>query len=345
MGQQKHQILVLEGSDGTGKTTLAKRICEETGAHYMHLTYRWKDRMAFYHMAEFERALKRSEHQPVVIDRWYPSELIYAKAYRGRTAWPYMYRMLDRVALKHQVGFIMCLPSDKAGYLADYERLKGEREEMYDSGMDRVYNASAWWWSMVKHRPDWKRFDRFDTSLFGQAIPTFNFDPDLPSFIMDTKDRRFAGNPYADTLFVGDRSNQKTRRLMWPFVDIGFSSAWITETFAEMGVPENKIGWLNMYNELGELQWTAEELAWFTKAHSKRARPAKIYAMGHQAEVGLQRLGLLRPEYPTNRIAHPQWFNRFHHHDKSPDMLYHLFKNAGLLEDPHAKARANLGIS
>ena len=40
-----YPIIVLEGPDGSGKTTLARHLVELLGAEYLHLTYRWPTKM------------------------------------------------------------------------------------------------------------------------------------------------------------------------------------------------------------------------------------------------------------------------------------------------------------
>lgn len=123
-------IIVLDGPDGTGKTTLAHEICKQTGAKYLHLTYRWKDKIFDYHTAAIRWAARQT--CPVVIDRWWPSEAIYAKAFRGGSTWPLQGRMCERVAKKFGVVYVFCLPDDIQSAVANHAELKQHREEMYD---------------------------------------------------------------------------------------------------------------------------------------------------------------------------------------------------------------------
>lgn len=76
-------IYILEGPDGTGKSTLANALQEKTKGHLMHLTFNKHWDMKAYYMAAYKAALELSEYQDVIIDRWIPSEIIYGHVFRG----------------------------------------------------------------------------------------------------------------------------------------------------------------------------------------------------------------------------------------------------------------------
>ena len=62
-------LIVIDGCDGTGKTTLAEAICKRYDGVYIHNTYRWPQKMPLYHTAALHRALKIARTKLVVIDR------------------------------------------------------------------------------------------------------------------------------------------------------------------------------------------------------------------------------------------------------------------------------------
>jgi DNA polymerase III delta prime subunit len=162
--KSNHPIIVIEGPDGTGKTTLSDALREELGARYIHLTYRWKDKMHLYHLAALRTAAILAKTSPVVIDRWWPSEIAYADAYRGGSKYAKYFMRLDYAATQMGVFYVMCLPSDRERYLKHYNVLKGKRTEMYDEGMERVYDnfLEIWRWTF-KYRPNAYRYDFFES--------------------------------------------------------------------------------------------------------------------------------------------------------------------------------------
>ncbi|HEX9430804.1 MAG TPA: hypothetical protein VF944_10545, partial [Candidatus Bathyarchaeia archaeon] len=127
--------------DGAGKTTLSHEMQDLLGARYIHLTYRWKEKMHLYHFAAIRVAAHLAQHNPVIIDRWWPSELIYAEAYRGGSKVAKHFPLFEHVANKLGVVFVMCLPEDRERYLTHYNELKQRRVEMYDEGLNRVYDG------------------------------------------------------------------------------------------------------------------------------------------------------------------------------------------------------------
>lgn len=255
MRTQQHPIIVLDGPDGAGKTTLANEIARQSGGRVIHLTYRFKDKMPSYHTAALELALRYSEHQTVVLDRWWPSQTCYASAYRGGSEWPMMDRLLDRVALKHRLIYCICLPQDKNRLVAEFNHLKGQREEMYDEGMDRVYDAyDQLWWTYFANRHDAVRYDRFEAerkeTLEAEAwllIDSANRRLRATwTEALNIEQRNVAGNLYTPkVVLVGERSNPKSRRNVWPFFEHANSSLWLAEALTHAGIREFDLAWAN----------------------------------------------------------------------------------------------------
>lgn len=304
-----HPIFVIEGPDAAGKTTLAKALCEKLGAKYLHLTYRWPDHMYLYHWAALEQCLKYAAKGPVVLDRWWASELVYAAAFRGGTRWPWMHKMLDRVGLKHRVFYILAQPSNRSAYIDHFNRLKGERLEMYDS-MAKVYDLFRDWHHTMKGRMDFMPYDFMrdaksseDFALTIEHIiqAAYDWHCHQSSFALDVGDRRAAGQLVCpDVLLVGDRSNQKTRRPVWPFFDLGHSSDWLTAALHRAGIPEYKLAWVNARDTNGKRQITRQMV--------EDICPKRIIPMGVEPQQIVRELGF----DPDWTLAHPQWYRRFH---------------------------------
>lgn len=126
-------LVVLEGPDGGGKTTLARELVERYNAYYIHL--RWSPTIDIwkYQTAALRLAQKLVPHRLIVIDRHWISECIYGKAYRQRAVFEEFAsaRCLDRVVRKLGGVYVLCMPSTSE-VVEHHRKLKGEREEMYD---------------------------------------------------------------------------------------------------------------------------------------------------------------------------------------------------------------------
>lgn len=132
-------LIILEGPDGSGKTTLAEYLVKHHQAHYMHLTYDKSWNMFDYMTEHLTAAINMLEQgHLVIIDRHWMSEEIYAKVFRGGSPWPYMGRLFDRIILKYSGTYVLCIPGDLRAYLKAYNDLKESRIEMYDT-MESVY--------------------------------------------------------------------------------------------------------------------------------------------------------------------------------------------------------------
>ena len=239
-------IIILDGPDGTGKTTLAERMCTQLNAEYLHLTYRWKERIFDYHTAAIRYAARK--RRPIVIDRWWPSEAVYAKAFRGGSDWPLQGRMCDRVAKKFGVIYVYCLPDDVQSAVANHAELKQHREEMYDD-IEAVADLYLKLWDgdsthenknqyidqvirnggMTTH-PDTMKYtisewghcmDLFIERVWAMSKAWRGMQ--LPDLLKYDNWNMLGHAACADYLIVGERVNPKFRELYWPFYDYGLS--------------------------------------------------------------------------------------------------------------------------
>ena len=166
-------IVILEGPDGVGKTTLANTFKEiyKKKVYYMHL--RVHKYMKLWHTASARLAMKKhKEDRLVLLDRHWPSEQCYSYIFREGPSYDPtdLYYDLKEVGTK----YIWCLPSDlnkvKENHIKNRER---RREEYYniEKVIDLYY---AHWYgittgkrdflgylSPLRNRPDFIRYDMF----------------------------------------------------------------------------------------------------------------------------------------------------------------------------------------
>jgi hypothetical protein len=278
-------IFVLEGPDGVGKTTLGQFMAKKLDAKYLHLGYRWPDKMFEYHTAALRWAIRQKKD--VIIDRWWPSEALYAAEYRNGSQWPMMGRMMDRVARKHAFMYIYCLPTDLVDYSKKFSELKELRPEMYDdttgvakryrdlffgnkahvcddnytdfltrSGgvyhrQDHIHYTIETWGDKLDMFTEWA-VERANTWRLSQFQPAL--DPNNPNLLGHAATAQY--------LFVGDQVNPKFRNMAWPFYDYGHSSLYLTEALHRVPASEELFMWANAYNADGSPNELVNKLLW-----------------------------------------------------------------------------------
>jgi thymidylate kinase len=311
-------LIVIDGCDGTGKTTLAEAICQRFGGVYLHNTYRWPTKMPLYHTAALHRALKLARQQLVVIDRLWMSEAIYADVYRKGSPWPHMGRLMDRMIRK--VGGVYVLAQSPANHEEKYEQLKTERHEMYDNvddvrtrfqqlfeggynGHDRDYVHQLSVFGMRK-RDDVMPY-RYD--IEGRDL---NVYLDMLYSVLESRwmkqyepalhlhTQNFAGHLHeANIIFVGDKANSKMRAVKWPFYDFGNCSKFFAGCLHDLVFDETKAVYVNAHDGNGPLYVN----------DCLRAKPyMKVICLGNDAYDTMS--SFTRRAY---KVMHPSFAKRF----------------------------------
>jgi len=118
--------LIIEGSDGTGKTTVAKRIAEQIGAHYIHAGAPTAGSIE----DEYLAPLLDLGDGPVVIDRWQLGEWIWPDLFERESLyqdWEHLVTTCDNLA---RLGYTMWVvhrkPLEMAGSLVERGEKPGE---------------------------------------------------------------------------------------------------------------------------------------------------------------------------------------------------------------------------
>ena len=246
-------IIVLDGPDGVGKTTLAHKMCERFQAKYLHLTYRWKDRIFDYHTAAIRYAAR--QNKPIVIDRWWPSEAVYAKNYRQRSEWPLQGRLCDRIAKKFGVIYVYCLPESVESAVQNHAKLRDKREEMYDdiSGVAELYLKL--WHGESTHLDDGQYIDQlirtggikdfpdvidYSIAKWGNSMDLFiervyelskSWREQQYSPVLEYSNWGITGHAaHSKYIIVGDDFSKQYREMRWPFYYLTGYDWWTQET-------------------------------------------------------------------------------------------------------------------
>lgn len=329
-------VVILEGPDGAGKTTLANYLAQHHGAVVLHQGYRFRNQIFTYHTAVLMKAAKLAqEGRLVVLDRLWLSEAIYAQVYRNGSQWPHQGRLVDRILLSLGALTVFCLPGrDGEGPEAAVRRHMENpgRPELYPKveqavEVARLYKETYWGERDPQLKP-WTNPPGWDyrgqEAMAGgmvtrQDAMLYNWhtwEGLLGSWVDSALARLFelqprsmargltgnSANPRA--LFVGDQLNAKGRLCHlppWPFYDYGNSSLYLARACHEAHLDEVKCAWVN--------SWTPGDSLRERRLYSelKRLNPAVIVALGEKAADRLRALG-----HPaTVELPHPQWGNRF----------------------------------
>lgn len=162
-------IYLVEGADGTGKTTLAKAIEKHVEGTVIHSGLRSRETVEEYHRRIYTAALWLDAHGvPVVLDRWAPSEHVYGAVFRGGAAYNTDALMMGQMFMESAACLIYCRNDDAA---ANHRRNAEVRDEYHGDITEVVaeyerYVADRDW--------GWLTYDYSKASLnrFLKELPT-----------------------------------------------------------------------------------------------------------------------------------------------------------------------------
>lgn len=121
------KLYILEGADGTGKSTLANAIAEETKGHVLHCSYDKTWNIEDYHCLVMKSAKELVNYQSVVIDRWAPSEYVYGHVFRGKPS--YDTSLIIEKFISKDMVWIYCKSDDA---VENHKKNINIRDEMFD---------------------------------------------------------------------------------------------------------------------------------------------------------------------------------------------------------------------
>lgn len=323
-------IILLEGADATGKTSLANHIVSQfPNAEYLHLGKpntgnAWSD-----HKNALLLAISRvRQGKLMVIDRLWLSEAIYGAVYRDGSEYPFTARHLDRLMYRFGALRIICAPP--VDYVVQsHKRMVQEREELYTDRMYEVAKRYLDVWEGVEFVKDeaeysgrgyleqlsmkggvadkigWYKYDvttdgtnmdHYVSYLKHQLSENLRL---LPAFYEDTDNMTGWARRQAVVL-VGDRSSSPESH--WPFLANSGSSLYLAKMLHRLEADESRVCFVNANGPSGGM----------ILRHG-RLGCGRIIALGRAAEQALEREKIV---YDA-RVRHPQHARRFTHNDAS----------------------------
>lgn len=331
-------IILLEGADGTGKTTLALELVAKYDAHYIHNSL-YPDMWAA-HLDCVREAVRESATRLVVIDRLWISEQIYGAVFRGGPAYDLGARCLDRVLQRFATLTILCVREDLQKHMAHFEELKTTREEKFTA----MHAVATRYLDLYRGNLAYGAKGRTYTDQltcfqdFGNRMDVMGYDMDLyhnkaASFVgligdrlmamqrdwrqepkaLDPSNSNLAGSFItAKHLFVGEQLSPRAE-CYWPFVwnDEPSAASWLNQALHTLA-----------YNETSGLWTNAIGSDSFLKEVFARRPDIRVVPFGNIAINCIGKLGFrnVRP------MVHPQWARRFQHGE--PDIFRNALRDA-----------------
>lgn len=124
-----NKIYILEGPDGTGKSTLANEIAKHTKASILHCSYNKDWDIKQHHIDIFKAAKLIVQWMPVVLDRWAYSELVYGTVFRNKPAYDVKDYIFENEHDLASAVWIYCRNDEAA---ENHKKHMELRDEMYD---------------------------------------------------------------------------------------------------------------------------------------------------------------------------------------------------------------------
>jgi hypothetical protein len=287
-------IIILEGPDGGGKSTLGREMANRSGALLTHLgPFRElrKGIARFYAEAMMPAILGAAD---VIMDRSWLSEPIYGHIYRNGLdrVEPDRARILERLAMRCRVVVVRCM----APY-EEHERLflsrKGEEMLADTTQLRGVYDLYDQGMGSHLHVVDYDR----TTVTLSQIEASIQF-------WLNTQEPHplnwpTAGNLKAPIALVGEEFayHQPDDCLyQWPFGSLsgGGCSRWLAKQLDEGGIHERLLFWVNSDAPAPLLKECLKDKI--------------VISLGYEARTRLEDAGI-----KSHPFHHPQYWKRFHH--------------------------------
>jgi len=298
MTETSKRLIIVEGPDGGGKTSIANSLKGFYKAHHVHLgPFKSVKRCLsdLYVDAMMPAVLG---HSDVVMDRSWLSEVPYGLAFRaGSNRIKEGRRILERLALRCRVVVILALPPLEV-VLSNYRRRRAD-EMLEDEGQLRaVYEwyDKEWVSDLPTVRYDYTEgpgaFEELRRHIDGRLSEQL---PHPTCFAT-------AGDITAPFLVVGEgfsHHQDGDRLYQWPFGSLSGAgcSRWLARELDQAEISERSLCWVNADagpDVLGTLV---------------KGRKA-IFALGAEAYKALESI-----QASHEKIDHPQFHRRFHGRD------------------------------
>tara|TARA_X000001382_G_scaffold49703_2_gene33630 strand:+ start:8201 stop:8698 length:498 start_codon:yes stop_codon:yes gene_type:complete len=161
-------LVIIEGADGTGKTTLSHAIADYIGGQYFHCGYHkdWNIEIYHRHIIHTAARLEQQANIPCIIDRLALSEEVYGHAYRSYPSYNTS-NFMNEIIRDYKPMLILCSNENAE---KNHELNKEKRTEMFDTikGISEAYQRLV---SMGRYG-QWFKYD-FDKNDMNNFISSY----------------------------------------------------------------------------------------------------------------------------------------------------------------------------
>ena len=337
MTRPRRGIILLEGPDCSGKTTLARHLVNEHGARYIHCR---RDKNIWrLQTGALRLAARWAEKGLVVLDRHWISECIYGKVFRGSSAFPHSARSIRRMLDRFGTLTVLCVPPAEFVVENHAKRAKAGGE-MYDSIRevatryqdlllgsimrpvegDHVEELSGR--GGIVDTPGWAHYDLAWVTKTRNPQATManeakrllerldEVTEGIRPFFWNITLQNLAGRvSYSDrdqplTVLIGDRASDPRCAVTWPFYSNTGASVHLNKQLQLAGIPEERLALVN--------GWDPGGLITLEAVHKMRPL-ARFVALGEKAAASVKGTNIKL----AMQLRHPQHARRFTHNDNS----------------------------
>jgi hypothetical protein len=284
-----NKVVILEGPDGAGKTTLANVLKDRFGYQYHHEGPPPPEVNPLIYYGQILYDYTHGD-TPVVFDRLHAGELVYGPILRGKTTLTLEgIKLMNRVRSAYAIHLVFCMPGRDVAY-ANWRKRKGEL--FTDS--TKFFDVYAAYEKMIQnplfaHSGVWD-YTKLPVDIAAESLDRFvegatRANP-LP--------RGIIGSPNATFLFVGDVANHHMLDL--PFFATVNSSKFLNDCLEEAGYNEYELAFTNAHFIDGKRRDLSMANQLFPQ----------VIALGTGAQVALTLEDVKHIEIP-----HPAYWKRF----------------------------------
>lgn len=282
--------------------------------------------MSVYHLAVIKNAIRAlGQGKLVIVDRWWPSEMVYGKVYRNSHEPIENLRVLHRLGLRYGAVYVLCHRETREQQLRVFEQLKKTRQEMYESDdrIGQLHDEYQKLWEAQQFTQDrrwiYYNVDRASQNdgYIGSLMHRIESDAKLYSMMREGQDERLAhssGCISGTNVMVGEMINPEYKAMFWPWVSFQGCTRSMTRALVDLGRNENHFLWTNIMGPTGHNDQLKRYL-------TTLPRNRNIVAMGKHAAGICHSLGVT-----YKAMAHPAYITRFAGYPELVDELSRVIK-------------------